>query len=104
LMPLSSQNLHEIEAQFRYTIKGSTKMAQYDPMPELLALKVIVQFLLSEKVSEFKDENAAVFEISKACSEVISKSSVGAPDPERIKQSALRHIDDMFMSLKPALK
>src|SRR5580700_5048598 len=71
-MPLSSQNLHEIEAQFRYTIKGSTKMAEYDPMPELLALKVIVQFLLSEKVSEFKDENAAVFEISKACSEVIS--------------------------------
>jgi hypothetical protein len=101
---LSSQNLHEVEAQFRYTIKGSTKMAEYDPMPELLALKVIVQFLLSEKVSEFKDENAAVFEISKACSEVISKSSVGAPDPERIKQSALRHIDDMFMSLKPALK
>ena len=79
-------------------------MAEYDPMPELLALKVIVQFLLSEKVSEFKDENAAVFEISKACSEVISKSSVGAPDPERIKQSALRHIDDMFMSLRPALK
>ena len=35
---------------------------------------------------------------------VISKSSVGAPDPERIKQSALRHIDDMFMSLKPAPK
>ena len=100
----TSQNLHEIEAQFRYTIKGSTKMAEYDPMPELLALRVIVQFLLSEKVSEFKDENAAVFEISKACSEVISKSSVGAPDPERIKQSALRHIDDMFMSLKPALK
>jgi hypothetical protein len=89
---------------FRYTIKGSTKMAEYDPLPELLALKAIVQFLLNEKVSEFKDENAAVFEISKACSEVISKSSVGAPDLERIKQSALRHIDDMFMSLKPAPK
>jgi hypothetical protein len=76
----------------------------YDPLPELLALKAIVQFLLIEKVGEYQDVNAAVFEISKACSELISESSVGAPDPERIKQSALRHIDDIFMSLKPVQK
>ena len=76
----------------------------YDPLPELLALKAIVQFLLIEKVSEYQDANAAVFEISKACSEIISESSVGDPDPERIKQSALRHIDDIFMTLKPVQK
>ena len=76
----------------------------YDPLPELLALKAIVQFLLIEKIRECQDVNAAVFEISKACSELINNSRVGAPDPERIKQSALQHIDDIFMSLKPAQK
>ena len=76
----------------------------YDPLPELLALRAIVQFLLNEKIRVCQDVNAAVFEISKACSELISESSVGASDPERIKQSALRHIDDIFMSLKPVQK
>jgi hypothetical protein len=76
----------------------------YDPLPELLALKAIVQFLLDEKVREYQDVNAAIFEISKACFELISETSVGAPDPERIKQSALRQIDDIFMSLKPVQK
>jgi hypothetical protein len=74
----------------------------YDPLPELLALKAVVQFLLTDRVREYHDTNAAVFEISKACSEIISGVSVGDPDPERIKQSALRHLDDMFLSIKSA--
>jgi hypothetical protein len=74
----------------------------YDPLPELLALKAVVQFLLTDRVREYQDTNAAVFEISKACSEIIGDASVGAPDPERIKQSALRHLDDMFLSIKSA--
>jgi hypothetical protein len=74
----------------------------YDPLPELLALKAVVQFLLTDKVREYQDMNAAVFEVSKACSEIISDASVGDPDSERVKQSALRHLDDMFLSIKSA--
>ena len=39
----------------------------YDPLPELLALRAIVQFLLNEKVRECQDVNAAVFEIRVGC-------------------------------------
>jgi hypothetical protein len=72
----------------------------YDPLPELLALKAVVQFLLTERVKEYRDVNGAIFEISKACSEIIGDASVGDPDPERVKQSALRHLDDMFLTIK----
>jgi hypothetical protein len=74
----------------------------YDPLPELLALKAVVQYLLADRVTEYRDVNAAIFEISKACSEIISVTSVGDPDPERIKQSALRHLDDMFVNIRLA--
>jgi hypothetical protein len=74
----------------------------YDPLPELLALKALVQFLLTDKVREYQDMDAAIFEISKDCSEIISDASVGDLDPERIKQSALRHLDDIFLSIKSA--
>jgi hypothetical protein len=72
----------------------------YDPLPELLALKAVVQFLLTDRVREHQDMNAAIFEISKTCSEIVSDASVGDPDTERIKQSALRHLDDMFLSVR----
>jgi len=72
----------------------------YDPLPELLALKALVQFLLTDRVREYQDMNGAIFEISKDCSEIISDASVEDPDPERIKQSALRHLDDIFLSIK----
>jgi hypothetical protein len=72
----------------------------YDPVPEIVALRAIVQLLLTEKISEYRDVSAAAYELSKACSELISETTVGAPDPERIKQSALRHVDDIFMGLR----
>jgi hypothetical protein len=69
-------------------------------LPEILALKAIVRVLLGEKIAECKDENAATFEIAAICSEIVNESQPGGPDPERVKQSAQRHLDDIFGDLK----
>jgi hypothetical protein len=72
----------------------------YDTLPELLALRAIVQFLLTEEVSKYQDVNGAVHDISKSCPTLLNDANVGAADPERIRQSALRYLDDIFMNLK----
>lgn len=67
---------------------------------EVLALKAIVRVLLAEKIREFKDEGSAAFELAAACSEIVNEARPGGADPDGVKQSALRHLDNIFRDLK----
>lgn len=66
---------------------------------EVLALRPIVRVLLVERIREFKDGRAAVFDFAKMCSTLVNETRVSGPDPDGIKQEALRHLDNIFSDL-----
>ena len=69
---------------------------------EVLALKAIIRVLLAEKICDFKDEFAAAFELAASCSEIVNEARLDGLDPDGVKQSALRHLDNIFGALKGA--
>jgi hypothetical protein len=75
---------------------GGEALSENVTVAEVLALKAIVRVLLAEKIREFKDEVSAAFELAASCSEIVNESQLGGPDPEGVKQSALRHVDNIF--------
>jgi hypothetical protein len=79
---------------------GGKALSENVTVAEVLALKAIVRVLLAEKIREFKDEASATFELAANCSEIVNDAQVSGPDPEGTKQVALRHLDNIFGSLK----
>jgi hypothetical protein len=75
---------------------GERALSENVTVAEVLALKAVVRVLLAAKIREFKDEASAAFELATSCSEVVNKAQVTGPDPEGVKQNALRHLDDIF--------
>jgi hypothetical protein len=67
---------------------------------EVLALKALVRVLLAEKIRDFKDEASAAFDLAASCSEIVNEARVSGPDADGVKQSALRHLDDIFGALR----
>jgi hypothetical protein len=67
---------------------------------EVLALKALVRVLLAEKIREFRDKASAAFALAAACSQIVDEARPGGPDPDGLKQSALRHLDNIFGDLK----
>jgi hypothetical protein len=96
------QNLSSTKAEVLSAMKEKLVSTENVTAAEVLALKALVSVLLAEKIRDFKDEVSAAFDLAASCSEIVNEAQVSGPDPDGVKQSAMRHLDNIFGALKRA--
>jgi hypothetical protein len=66
---------------------------------ELLAIKVMLRSLLTEKIAEYEDEKAAASQLASICSDAVNETVLVGPEANEVKVKALQHLDQLFANL-----